>query len=1000
MSYQQNLTELITSVQNTKIATDILQYMQRVRNNTEPNFVRRLCFELLQNTMDCAYEDQATEIEIVSNMDNFIYKHNSKPFRSKDILSLTNQVTSKADDENTVGKFGTGFATTMQLSPIVEVTSVLHDENEEYKPFTVSLDRSSETAEGIINNINTAIVSLLKVDENSPVDYDSNALNTVFSYSLTTAAARKVAAQCLETFETMLPITMAFNTSLKKVCVNGKTYESSFNESYGYRTVTVSIDGTERRFIVQINKTDELLVEYNDNKKILPIGNDVSRLFVKYPLIGSQTFPFPVIINSLNFLPNEPRSNISLADSDTATESNVNKDIIQKAISHFEEFILHLAEEGYCSLENMIELPDYKGSDYHSLNFINSNIKHHLFKIVSTKNIVTLSDGSITTLGDKKLYIPTGSENTQPVIEELLGKDSSLRIPTSGNSWFRILRNYGDLELKYVTVKTLLEHKYHLDIDECVYANTLLTICDDQDRRDIIAGAYEIIPTRDRSLHKFTEVYLMGTIPEDIVSVFESSSLFYNLKLSKILVHPDINSNILETLGVKTYNLNDFFSSVKDAYALRNFQYDSHNKYNLLNSMINYLSPKARSLMGADKKDTLPFFNSDVLTILDNWVLQYFVNSYNNKKAVQENEIDFINIILTQLYETGCPINLYSYSIFPTQDLSLHALNDVKFNEVAYDELFDLHEALGLGTFERTLVHDSIIKPSNADVLTDRHLISAIDQFYTEVFLTKQADVNTLSEKQRGASLQLYNFLNKHPDIAALSSVFKDEKQRLRLLDLDVVKKLNEKASAFDILCEKLGKNPEEIMKKIQEIGENSGLSLLEELLPEEIMNGLRQSNTIYSYDVQAPFDDLPETWRAYLLSNPDAKDEYMHRIGKIGEDGAYKYLCDKYGEANVTRMPDRNPGYDFEVMIGTEVNYFEVKTHTPTSVHADTIRLKKEQYIKYIHNRSNYAILLMTAYLRDLDHQYADCHRELFPFDETEVSPMMKEYWYYIKNP
>ena len=122
-TYTSLATTLIGDIHNTGISTKILQFMQKVRNNSDERYALRWISELLQNTRDCAYKDQGVKILIELQEDKLIYKHNSKPFRVKDILSLINQVTSKVDDSETTGKFGTGFMTTMLLSDIVNTKS-------------------------------------------------------------------------------------------------------------------------------------------------------------------------------------------------------------------------------------------------------------------------------------------------------------------------------------------------------------------------------------------------------------------------------------------------------------------------------------------------------------------------------------------------------------------------------------------------------------------------------------------------------------------------------------------------------------------------------------------------------------------------------------------------------------------------------------------------------------------------------------------------------------
>ena len=146
-------TTLIGDIHNTGISTKILQFMQKVRNNSDERYALRWVSELLQNTRDCAYKDQGVKILIELKDDKLVYKHNSKPFRVKDILSLINQVTSKVDDDETTGKFGTGFMTTMLLSDVVNIKSVLQDKDKDlqdkdlpYKPFDVDIRNISRNS--------------------------------------------------------------------------------------------------------------------------------------------------------------------------------------------------------------------------------------------------------------------------------------------------------------------------------------------------------------------------------------------------------------------------------------------------------------------------------------------------------------------------------------------------------------------------------------------------------------------------------------------------------------------------------------------------------------------------------------------------------------------------------------------------------------------------------------------------------------------------------------
>ena len=126
-TYSKKIDQLISSIHMAGIATKILQHMDRVRNVSDLSQARRWGMELLQNARDVSYDDQPVKIRIRLEEAKLSFSHNGRPFRVKDILSIINQVSSKSDDVEKVGKFGTGFVTTFQLSEKVEISSILQD---------------------------------------------------------------------------------------------------------------------------------------------------------------------------------------------------------------------------------------------------------------------------------------------------------------------------------------------------------------------------------------------------------------------------------------------------------------------------------------------------------------------------------------------------------------------------------------------------------------------------------------------------------------------------------------------------------------------------------------------------------------------------------------------------------------------------------------------------------------------------------------------------------
>ena len=181
MSYHDLIFQNIDKVYQAGIATKIMQHMARIRNSSDVNQARRWVMELLQNARDVAYPDQPVKIRITLEEDKLTFSHTGRPFRVENILAIINQVSSKVDDEETVGQFGTGFVTTFQLSEQVQLDGVLKDEGLPYKPFSVMIDRRGYKEEEILQGIGQAMKQIEEADAALSLEnYDREEFHTTF----------------------------------------------------------------------------------------------------------------------------------------------------------------------------------------------------------------------------------------------------------------------------------------------------------------------------------------------------------------------------------------------------------------------------------------------------------------------------------------------------------------------------------------------------------------------------------------------------------------------------------------------------------------------------------------------------------------------------------------------------------------------------------------------------------------------------------------------------
>ena len=82
--------------------------------------------------------------------------------------------------------------------------------------------------------------------------------------------------------------------------------------------------------------------------QILPLAPNVPRLFCDFPLLGTEAFPFPVIVNNPTFNPTEPRDAIFLTKTERPNaQIDHNKIILKEALALYLLLLDHAAENDW-----------------------------------------------------------------------------------------------------------------------------------------------------------------------------------------------------------------------------------------------------------------------------------------------------------------------------------------------------------------------------------------------------------------------------------------------------------------------------------------------------------------------------------------------------------------------------------------------------------------------------------------------------------------------------
>jgi len=486
MSYKSKFEESEHRAHYQNIATKILREMTVLRSLVEssPIAPRRWVWELIQNAKDVhGNEGVKITIEHQPNInDPFVsFKHNGKPFTADNIRFLIEQISTKdrKKDEDgkrkTTGKFGTGFLTTHLLSEIVTVKGVAKEPELDYRKFQLELYRSGFEIEQITDAVQTAKIAVQDMD-GSPTysEYIEGNFNTEFLYPLTDSVSLKVAQSGLADLENCLPYTLAFVSEIKslEILPNNKVYTNTTEEIFlGENCQIVSFYINEDTFIYEPNvftlaiftkglTSIALPVNIeNDKISLISINDQTPRLFCDFPLIGTEKFHFPVIINNPNFNPTDSRDGVFLTSPQrTNPLIEENKIIIKEAVELYFQLLDFAIENKWDKLHLLAQIrPISDTLDWIDTAFFKNEIMNPIRKKILYCPIVNNLNGTLVSIltpdGKNQTWFPN-SDN----------KDIRVKIWELASFWFPYcLPQKTDIELWY---KLTWNECGKLDVDQ------------------------------------------------------------------------------------------------------------------------------------------------------------------------------------------------------------------------------------------------------------------------------------------------------------------------------------------------------------------------------------------------------------------------------------------------------------------------------------------------------------------------------------------------------
>jgi len=392
MGYIKKLDLSKQKVYNQSVAARILGLVEELRLNTNEKAQRRWIWELLQNAKDVSYKNGTVDVSI--NYDfhagELAFRHNGMPFSVDNITFLIEQVSTKEREaekgfiQKTSGKFGTGFLTTHLLSETVNLASVIKEEELPYKKFEITLDRSGKDIESVVQSVNRSLSVLNKLDDEEELpSFVKDDFNTCFTYQLDDEGI-VTARKGLEDLERSIAYVLVFVENINSIRINNEVeYKLSrqttvLNDHIEIYTVNKVAGNTNSEiFIACISNENvcvaiEISIEQGTFKFVEP-SSKLPRLFCEFPLVGTDKFNFPMVVNSPYFNPTESRDGVYLTDrnDDKITE---NKKLFKQAAELYLQLLEYASANRWKDLWVMVQLFEPLNYEWLSKRWYSSDI--------------------------------------------------------------------------------------------------------------------------------------------------------------------------------------------------------------------------------------------------------------------------------------------------------------------------------------------------------------------------------------------------------------------------------------------------------------------------------------------------------------------------------------------------------------------------------------------------------------------------------------------------
>jgi hypothetical protein len=588
---------------------------------------------------------------------------------------------------------------------------------------------------------------------------------TNFSYQLTTDIERENAHKAIQSLPVILPVVMRLNKKLKSVTVKEKDGSTT---TYTKGETTMENGVSKTLILVNDNPVNVFSLCSDDDEivVVLPLtevetaiipDDSLSRLFLYYPLIGTEDFGFNFTIHSKRFAPTQPRDGVHLKSNNAQVQEKegVNRELLNDASEMIFDFVKLHAK----SVQHPIKLASIEFNTKHSNSFLSeyfTEFKRKWVNSLKTFPLVETEEGRLAPnnvffLHEELLLDESHHDSIYSIVKHFWEN-----VPTKelAQEWTKTITPWEDSDLQLITIEDVvskIEEAGQLDSFETPddlknFYNYLI-----EQGHSKFFNKHKLLPNIKNEFKHFAR--LNSTLNIDAVLIEVADVLIPDIP--KSYIHPDFELD----LGFEPYDRKQFSKDINSQVADLNIKLTAENLLpeDQLYSLIRYCNIFPSLEEASRRKQVMPlickYYDTDSAIIhLPNikdqkieWLtpikclLRNFLLDMSRKEAswVKKN-LEFIVSVLEPIH------NYYEYTdlvqtlpIFPNQLFEFCQQGNLRTdeNEKIPDNLKDLYDDIvqPKNPIRSTLVCDGFSKfLKNKDGKTPKSVADVIDKRFQE----------------------------------------------------------------------------------------------------------------------------------------------------------------------------------------------------------------------------------------------------------------------------